>query len=308
MLSTARARLSSLSLSEIFANPDQPRKNFDADRLEELAMSIRAYGVQEPIKVVPISQDAAEKFPEGARYMIVMGERRYRASLLAGIDKIPAIIQSLTPDEVEELALLENLQREDLNVMEEAMAFQSLLDKGNTVETLALKLGYKQPWRITERTSLLTLSAAMQDMVLKGHIGNSEAFEMSRVTEHEEQMIVFRKIKDGTLNTYEKLRAFVSGLLDKDIQDNLFELPVLNEEEQDAKTSFERTMERVTRLLKAAFKENELVVLRKVLAGNRDENIERIELMIRDLNKIRKALVQDKVATEAARELKGVAA
>ena len=124
MLSTARARLSSLFLSEIFANPDQPRKNFDADRLEELAMSIKAYGVQEPIKVVPISQDMAEKFPEGALYMIVMGERRYRASLLAGMEKIPAIIQSLTPDEVEELALLENLQREDLNVMEEAMAFQ----------------------------------------------------------------------------------------------------------------------------------------------------------------------------------------
>jgi ParB family chromosome partitioning protein len=300
MLPTDRAKLRALPLKEVFPNPNQPRKHFDQDKLEELAMSIKAYGVQEPIKVVPVSANKVEA-PEGGLYMIVMGERRWRASVLAGMETIPALVQYMTDAEIEELSLLENLQREDLSIIEEARAFQALLDKGNTVEVLAKKLGYKQSWRITERTSLLSLAPDFQDMVLKGHIGHSEAFEMSRVS-GEEQIIVFRKIKDGTLSTYEKLRAFVSGLLDKAVQEALFEIPELDEEEKKALTAYERSMERVSAFLNRSIRENELTVLRKVLTANRAQNIQRIELMVKDLNKIRKALVQDELQASAARE------
>ena len=145
------AELRTLMLSDIFPNPDQPRKDFDPIKLEELAMSIKEYGVQEPIKVVPRPLPSPEsgRGAEGEGYMIVMGERRYRASKLAEMETIPAIIEELTDEQVEELALLENLQREDLNIIEEAKAFQRLLDRGLSVEELASKLGFKQPWRIT---------------------------------------------------------------------------------------------------------------------------------------------------------------
>jgi ParB/RepB/Spo0J family partition protein len=153
-----------LLLSDVFPNPDQPRKHFDETKLQELAMSIREYDVQQPIKVVP----------RAGRHMIIMGERRYRASLLAGKKTIPVIIEHLSDEKVLELALLENIQREDMNIIEEAKAFQGLLDRGWTRETLAEKMGFKQAWRIDERLSLLKLSPEYQDMVIKGALLSSQ--------------------------------------------------------------------------------------------------------------------------------------
>ena len=285
------AELTTLRLADIFPNPDQPRKDFDPLKLEELAMSIREYGVQEPIKVVE----------RAGGYMIVMGERRYRASKLAEMETIPAIIEELTDEQVEELALLENLQREDLNIIEEAKAFQRLLDRGLTVEELATKLGFKQPWRITERTSLLNLKADFQDLVIKGHLSPSQAFEMSRVS-GEDQLVVFRKIREGKLDSYEKLRAFVSSLLDTSIEGSLFEIKPLTEKERAVLTSYELAIDKLVAFLNRSFKDNELLVLKKVLAGNRSENIAKIDLIIKDLQKIRKALVIDSLQQEALLE------
>ena len=285
------AELRTLRLSEIFPNPEQPRKDFDPMKLEELAMSIREYGVQEPIKVV--------ERPGG--YMIVMGERRYRASKLAEMETIPAIIEELTDEQVEELALLENLQREDLNIIEEAKAFQRLLDRGLSVEELAGKLGFKQPWRINERTSLLNLKPDFQDLVIKGHLSPAQAFEMSRVS-GEDQLVVFRKIREGKLDSYEKLRAFVSSLLDTGIEGSLFEIKPLTEKERAVLTSYELAIDKLVAFLNRSFKDNELLVLKKVLAGNRSENIEKIDLIIKDLQKIRKAVVIDSLQQEALLE------
>ena len=285
------AELRTLKLSDIFPNPDQPRKDFDPLKLEELAMSIKEYGVQEPIKVVE----------RAGGYMIVMGERRYRASKLAEMETIPAIIEELTDAQVEELALLENLQRENLNIIEEAKAFQRLLDRGLSVEELAFKLGFKQPWRITERTSLLNLKTDFQDLVIKGHLSPSQAFEMSRVS-GEDQLVVFRKIREGKLDSYEKLRAFVSSLLDTSIEGSLFEIKPLTEKERAVLTSYELAIDKLVAFLNRSFKDNELLVLKKVLAGNRSENIEKIDLIIKDLQKIRKALVIDSLQQEALLE------
>jgi len=300
-----------LNLSEVFPNPDQPRKEFRREPLEELAGSIKTYGVQEPIKVTPrswpprltgegVGGEGSESV--GVKgYMIVMGERRYRASILAGMETIPAIVEDLTDEAVDRLALIENLQREDLNIIEEARAFQRLLDKGETVESLAGVLVYKQPWRITDRTALLKLAPEYQDLVVKGHLGNSQAYEMSRV-DGAEQMIVFRKIADGTLNTYEKLRAFVNGLVDSRAEVPLFDITPLTEKERAVLTSYEGVMDRIVAFLNRSFKDNELVVLKKVLSGNRAENIDKIDHIIRHLQKIKSALVRDEVQLEAFRE------
>ena len=285
------AELTTLRLSEIFPNPDQPRKDFDPLRLSELAESIKTYGVQEPIKVTPRDR----------RYMIVMGERRYRASIIAGKDEIPALVEDLDDNQVEELALIENIQREDLNIIEEAKAYQRLLDRGLTVEELAGKLGFKQSWRITERTSLLSLAEDFQGMVIKGHLSPSQAFEMSRVSGNA-QLVVFRKIRDGTLNTYVKLRAFVDGLLDTSVEGALFDIQPLTEKERAVLTSYESAIDKLVVFLNRSFKDNELLILKKVLASNRAENIAKVDLIIQHLQKIRKSLLVDSLHQEALLE------
>ena len=103
-----------IPVSEIFANPNQPRKEFDKDKLDELAQSIKENGLLEPIVVTP----------RNGKYMIVAGERRWRAHLIAGLEYAEANIIEADDDKVEELALLENIQRQDLNVMEEARAYK----------------------------------------------------------------------------------------------------------------------------------------------------------------------------------------
>jgi ParB family chromosome partitioning protein len=297
------AELTTLRLAEVFPNPDQPRKDFDPLKLAELAESIKTYGVQEPIKVTPRQIPPNPPLTKGGEggFMIVMGERRYRASKLAGLETIPAIVEELDDDQVEELALIENIQREDLNIIEEAKAYRRLLDRGLTVEELAGKLGFKQPWRITERTSLLRLADDFQGMVVKGHISPSQAFEMSRVSGND-QLVVFRKIRDGTLNTYVKLRAFVDGLLDTSAEGTLFDIQPLTEKERAVLTSYESAMDKIAAFLNRSFKDNELLILKKVLASNRAENIAKVDLIIQHLQKIRKALVVDSLHQEALLE------
>jgi ParB family chromosome partitioning protein len=145
-----------LPIKYIFPNPNQPRKDFDPVKLEELSMSIKEYGVRQPILVTP----------RDGRYMIVAGERRYRASLLAGLTEMPAVIDEMTDDLVEELALLENIQREDLNVIEIALAYKSLMDRGWTTQRLARKMGFKQVWRINEKICLLNLTRRINVLLL----------------------------------------------------------------------------------------------------------------------------------------------
>jgi ParB family chromosome partitioning protein len=274
--------------SDVFPNPDQPRKHFDPVKLQELAMSIAEYGVQEPIKVVP----------RAGKFMIVMGERRFRASGLAGKGTIPAIVEDLTAEQVEELALLENIQREDLNVLEEAKAFQSLLDRGMSKEDLARKMGFKQLWRIDERTSLLNLSPEHQDLVVKGIITNSQAFEMSRVS-HSKQSIILKKILAGELGTYNKLRQFVNGLVAVENQVNIFELEAMSEAEQQAVRNFDDMLSGIERFIGRVFDQQKEDYFRKV-GFRADIKAERLDLIIQHLMKIRKALLAGEGMKKAA--------
>ncbi len=127
--------INEIEISKIKPNPDQPRRHFDEEALAELAVSIKQLGVIQPIALRKVSDD---------EYIIIAGERRYRASQLAGLTAIPAYIRTLEDESVMEMALIENIQREDLNSIEVALAYQNLLEKNNlTQEQLSERIGKK---------------------------------------------------------------------------------------------------------------------------------------------------------------------
>ena len=142
-----------IEISKIYPNPNQPRTDFDDDALEELATSIRANGIISPITLRKISDD---------NYQIIAGERRYRASKMVGLNKIPAYIRDVDDGQVMEMALIENIQREDLNAIEIALSYNSLVATLNlTQEALAERVGKKRA-TITNYLRLLKLPAEIQ--------------------------------------------------------------------------------------------------------------------------------------------------
>lgn len=160
-----------INLSELRANPYQPRKNFDEEALNELALSIKEHGVFQPIIV--------KKSIKG--YEIIAGERRFRASKLAGMQTIPAIVKDFSDEEMMQIALLENLQRENLTSIEEAKAYKSIIESMNiTQDELAKKVG-KSRSHITNILGLLKLPASVQDMVLYNKLSMGHARVLSKL-------------------------------------------------------------------------------------------------------------------------------
>ena len=178
-----------LSLSDLRPNPYQPRKVFDEEALNELASSIREHGVFQPIIV--------KKSIKG--YDIIAGERRFRASKLAGLEKIPAIIRDFTDEQMMEIALLENLQREDLSVIEEALAYKSMIEHLNlTQEELSKRVG-KSRSHITNILGLLTLPSEVQQMVSDNRITMGHARALSKLESRDEIIRLANKIVDDNL-------------------------------------------------------------------------------------------------------------
>jgi ParB family transcriptional regulator, chromosome partitioning protein len=276
-----------LAIESIFPNPNQPRKEFDPEKLRELAASIKQYGVMEPIVVTP----------RGDRFMIIGGERRYRASLLAGLTEMPVHIIEADDALVEEMALLENIQRQDLNDIEEARAFQSLLDRGMSKEELAVKLG-KQVRYIDMRAGLLNLSPDYQAMTVKGKLNHNEAYEMSRLTP-EKQAVVLKQILAGNLKTFNKLRAFVDGLIEIEKQESLFTLESISEEEKKSIDEFDSLLRSAERFIATANKDR-LVHLRKAVFHS-SVTPERLDLIIQQFMKLRKIVHAGSGVKEAAR-------
>ena len=155
-----------LPVGEIYPNPHQPRKTFDENALNDLANSIREHGVISPI-VVNRGMDG--------RYMIIAGERRYRAALRAGLETVPAIVRELDEKEIQEISLIENLQREDLNPIEAAAGMKRLMDEfGLTQEMLAERLGKSRP-AIANTLRLLTLAEEVVALVRDGKLSSGHA-------------------------------------------------------------------------------------------------------------------------------------
>lgn len=155
-----------LLLSEIVPNKDQPRKTFDEAALDELADSIRQHGILQPLLVRPIATGG---------YQLVAGERRWRASKRAGLKEVPVVVKELSDTETMEIAIIENLQREDLNPIEEAEGLQALIDKcGFTQEQVAVSVGKSRP-AIANSLRLLKLPPEVRDMAKNGEISAGHA-------------------------------------------------------------------------------------------------------------------------------------
>ena len=179
--------VSELNIEDVYPNPDQPRKVFDQTALEELADSIKKHGVIMPIVVNKT----------GLRYMIIAGERRYRASKLAGKTTIPAVVKSYSDREVKEISLIENLQREDLNPIEAAVAMRQLMEEFHlTQEELSDRIG-KSRSAIANTLRLLTLSDKVISLVSENKISAGHARALVTLPREEQEKVADRIVKDG---------------------------------------------------------------------------------------------------------------
>ena len=189
-----------LDVDDLRSNPYQPRHNFDEEKLQELADSIKEFGVLEPIIV--------KKSIKG--YEIVAGERRTKACILAGIKTIPAIIKDFNDTEMMEIALLENLQRENLSAIEEANAYKKLQETLNlSHEGLAKRLG-KSRSHITNMLGLLSLPEKVQEAVQNNEISMAHARVLSKLVDKDQQISLLNKIKTEGISVH-KLEELTSS-------------------------------------------------------------------------------------------------
>lgn len=190
--------ISEIEISKIYPNPDQPRRDFDESALEELATSIRAIGIIQPITLRQNGKDT---------YQIIAGERRFRASKLAGKETIPAYIRTAEDDNVMEMALIENIQREDLNSIEIALSYQKLIEQyGLTQEKLSERVG-KNRSTITNFLRLLKLPAEIQIGLKNKQIDNGHARALLPLNDPELQLRVYEEIlnQDYSVRKVEEL-------------------------------------------------------------------------------------------------------
>lgn len=179
-----------INLSEIRSNPYQPRKTFNQEALQELAESIKAYGVFQPIIV--------KKSIKG--YDLVAGERRVKASRLAGLETIPAIVKDYSDEMMREIALLENLQRENLTAIELARAYKGIIDSLHiTQDELAIKIG-KSRSSVTNILGLLRLPDSVQNMILDGKLSMGHARELSKLEDEDKILECAKNILEHNLS------------------------------------------------------------------------------------------------------------
>lgn len=184
-------RVAMLPISAIDANPDQPRRTFEPFALNELADSIRTLGIIQPLTVRRMS---------AAKYQLISGERRFRASQLAGLDRVPAYVREANDQEMLEMALVENIQREDLDAIEVAISFKRLMEEcALTQEELASRVG-KQRSTVSNYIRLLGLPANIQQSVAAGHLSFGHARVLAGLQEPKNQKALYRRILDKGLN------------------------------------------------------------------------------------------------------------
>ena len=187
-----------LPVSEIEPNRSQPRRDFDEESLRELADSIAAHGVLQPLLVRPLAEGG---------YQLVAGERRWRASRMAGLFEVPVIVREMTDSEMMQIAMIENLQRENLNPVEEAMGYRMLIEEYHlTQEEISKSVGKSRPV-IANALRILSLPKEILDMVSEGKISAGHARALLGFSDKAEQMRVARSInaKDLTVRDVEKL-------------------------------------------------------------------------------------------------------
>ena len=196
--------VSMLRISDIEPNKTQPRKMFNEDRLNELAESIKQHGIVEPLIVVK----------KNDYYEIVAGERRFRAAMIAGLTEVPVVIKDYSTEQIVEIALIENIQREDLNPIEEAKAYQSLIEKYQLKQEEIAEKVFKSRSVITNALRLLKLDEEVQLMLMEGQITNGHAKVILGLEDKEEQRAVAQKVVEEQLSVRDT-EKYIKSLLDK---------------------------------------------------------------------------------------------
>lgn len=204
-VNNAPSSINEVEISLIHANPTQPRKDFDQQALDELAESIRNIGIIQPITL---------RQEEDGTYMIIAGERRFRASQMAGLETVPAYIRKVSDDDVMEMALIENIQREDLNAIEVALAYQQLQAKANlTQEELSQRVG-KSRSSVANFMRLLKLPAEIQLALKEKKLSMGHARTILAIEDPEQQVKLFHLINQQELSVRQVeqlVRDFAEG-------------------------------------------------------------------------------------------------
>ena len=182
-----------MKINEVEPNRDQPRKNFDEDALQELADSIKQFGLLQPILV----QD------KGEYYEIIAGERRWRAAKLAGLKEVPVIIRNYSSQEIVEISLIENIQREDLNPIEEAQAYKRLLTEFNLKQDEVAERVSKSRTAVTNSMRLLKLCDGVQQMIIDDMLSTGHARALIPIEDPELQLQLAQRIFDEKLSVRE---------------------------------------------------------------------------------------------------------
>lgn len=191
-----------LPLTSIEPNPDQPRKNFTEDALETLMESIKTFGIVQPIVVRKI----------GEKYQIVAGERRYRAASALGLDMVPVIIKDYSTEEVTEIALVENLQRQDLDPIEEAFAYQKLMDTfKQTQDVIAMRVGRSRS-HVANMMRLLKLPEPIRNDLSVGELTIGQARPLLALADEKQQVEVAAKVKEEELSA-RQVESLVNSLI-----------------------------------------------------------------------------------------------
>lgn len=180
-----------LKITEVEPNKNQPRREFDKEKLESLADSIKEHGIIQPLVVVKNT---------AGTYTIVAGERRWRAAKLAGLKKVPAVIKEYTPEEIAQIALIENLQREDLNPIEEALGYQSLIDEYHmTQENISKNIG-KSRSAVANALRLLSLDDETKSLLKQGLITSGHARALLSLSDKKKRKVLSDRIISENLN------------------------------------------------------------------------------------------------------------
>lgn len=247
--------IAQIPLTQITRNPDQPRETFPDDHIERLAASIKQRGLIQPITVRPNGPDS---------YMIVAGECRFRAHKLLGLETIRAEIVEIDSREMQLRAIVENLQRREMNPIEEARAFKSLIDAGLSVQQIVDELGLKSTAIVRQRLDLLALTPDIAKLVATGQINVAMAWGIAQVSP-DRQMSLVRAISSGKLKTAEQVRHAGIAMREAEKQQDAFAMiPRASEKDIATINRLEAKIETISAMVQLGFKDGECIAAQRV--------------------------------------------
>lgn len=207
-----------VDINSIFPNPYQPRKTFDDETLADLSASIAQYGVLQPLLVAP----------DNGRYMLIAGERRLRASKMAGLTEVPVIVSEYTSQQIAEIALIENLQREDLHFLEEAEGYEKLMNQFKlTQDAMAARVGKKQS-TIANKLRLLRLSMPVRTELRAAELTERHARALLKLKDEAQQLEVLQVIVKNKYNV-NQTEQYIAKLLEEKIPEKKKRLVIVND-------------------------------------------------------------------------------